>query len=114
MQQAEEALRQMEMEVNTMPALRSSLAPKLKQYRQDMVNLNRELLNQKESLQRDDLLGSNDGSGLGVSREHRTRLLETNDRLRNSSKQLDEAKRTALETEEIGIDIMGDLRSQRE
>lgn len=44
----------------------------------------------------------------------RTRLLASSSTLQTSSNRLDNAQRTALETEELGEGIMGDLRRQRE
>ena len=68
----------------------------------------------------------------GASREHRQRLLDAQDGLREGVDQLEvrgkggrererecafcmqESRRLALETEQIGGEILGDLRSQRE
>lgn len=44
----------------------------------------------------------------------RTRLLAGTDRLNDSSNRLDNAHRIALETEDVGTDILRSLRGQRE
>ena len=53
---------------------------------------------------------TDDPSGFGS----RTRLLQGTDRLADGSKRLDNAHRIALETEDVGADILRNLRGQRE
>eukprot|EP00922_Rhytidocystis_sp_ex-Travisia-forbesii_P009626 GHVS01014079.1.p1 GENE.GHVS01014079.1~~GHVS01014079.1.p1 ORF type:complete len:264 (-),score=63.74 GHVS01014079.1:346-1032(-) len=50
----------------------------------------------------------------GRSAVQRERLLDVTDTLQEGRNKLEETKRMALETEEIGVSIMGDLSSQRE
>lgn len=44
----------------------------------------------------------------------RSRLLSGTDKLTDSSRRLEESHRIALETEDLGADILGNLRGQRE
>ena len=53
---------------------------------------------------------SDDPSGFSS----RTRLLQGTERLADGSKRLDNAHRIALETEDVGADILRNLRGQRE
>ncbi|KAK6097398.1 t-SNARE VTI1 [Batrachochytrium dendrobatidis] len=46
--------------------------------------------------------------------DQRGRLLQGTERLQNSSRRLEDARRIALETEQIGISTLSDLNSQRE
>ncbi|KAJ1334270.1 hypothetical protein BSLG_008105 [Batrachochytrium salamandrivorans] len=46
--------------------------------------------------------------------DQRGRLLQGTERLQNSSRRLEDARRIALETEQIGINTLSDLSSQRE
>lgn len=114
--QADQTLRQMEMELKTLPSsARSTLNPRVKDYREQLRSKKLELKVATQQIQRDELLGGDVEDGLGsTSKEQRARLVDSTDKLRASSQKLEEAKRTVLETEEIGMDIMGDLRGQRE
>ncbi|CAJ0913308.1 8828_t:CDS:2 [Entrophospora sp. SA101] len=46
--------------------------------------------------------------------DQRTRLLSSTERLNDSSKRLQDSHRIALEIENIGADVLGDIRRQRE
>jgi len=109
-EKASQALRQMEIEGKSMGSLNPSLAPKLREYRNELAARKSELLNAQNSLQLGELLGSSSG-GASSSRDE---LEDTNKTLRSSSRRLADTKRSALEAEEIGLDIMGDLHSQRD
>merc|ERR1740129_1808822 len=41
-------------------------------------------------------------------------MLQASEQLQNSTLRLEQARRQALETEQIGLDVMNDLRQQRE
>lgn len=49
-----------------------------------------------------------------VSADQRNRLLQTTDRLNQSGDRIKESKRVAIETEDIGAQILGSLSQQRE
>merc|ERR1711920_888331 len=51
--------------------------------------------------------------GSGREMEDKT-LHDSYNRLRGTSRRLEDTRRTALEAEEIGLDMMSDLQSQRE
>lgn len=108
------ALRQMEMEAKTMPPeQRKDKEPRLRMFREELAERRKALSAAKSSANRQSLLG--EGEDLGPkSRRDRERLLDVDDSLRRSSSKLDEAHRQALETEQIGVDVMSDLRSQRD
>mmetsp|Transcript_44451 Transcript_44451/g.78709 ORF Transcript_44451/g.78709 Transcript_44451/m.78709 type:complete len:252 (+) Transcript_44451:33-788(+) len=110
--EAEKALRQMEMEARTLsPEQKSTVEPRLKQYRSELGEQRKVLSNCRQEAQRQLLL--DEGLGTKAYRD-RERLLNVDSSLRRSSSHLDEAHRQALETEQIGIDVMSDLRQQRD
>eukprot|EP00929_Paragymnodinium_shiwhaense_P108197 TRINITY_DN74527_c0_g1_i1.p1 TRINITY_DN74527_c0_g1~~TRINITY_DN74527_c0_g1_i1.p1 ORF type:complete len:228 (-),score=26.01 TRINITY_DN74527_c0_g1_i1:71-754(-) len=106
--QASQALQQMDLEAKSMGALAHSLTSKLKDYRSDLATTRRLVRDAEATLQRDGLLGSD------MSTESQRMSGDTLNRLRNSTRRLDDTRRTALEAEEIGMDVMTDLNSQRE
>mmetsp|Transcript_28889 Transcript_28889/g.72026 ORF Transcript_28889/g.72026 Transcript_28889/m.72026 type:complete len:232 (+) Transcript_28889:167-862(+) len=122
-QQAEQNLRQMEMECRTLPASTAPhIAESMASRRTNLTELSQEFQNARTDLERKALLGQRGGrggafemNGLGSgSHEHRQRLLDARNGLRQGVDQLEESRRLALETEQIGGEILGDLRSQRE
>lgn len=114
--EALEILDQMNIEVQNLPAdRRSSYNTKIRQYRAD-VELNKARLKQLlDDEDRSQLFGSrytDDDDGAGDSQ--RKQLLSNNASLDRSSERLRESERIALETENIGGNILNDLRAQRE
>eukprot|EP00928_Gymnodinium_smaydae_P052816 TRINITY_DN36974_c0_g1_i1.p1 TRINITY_DN36974_c0_g1~~TRINITY_DN36974_c0_g1_i1.p1 ORF type:complete len:226 (-),score=65.81 TRINITY_DN36974_c0_g1_i1:276-953(-) len=108
--EAEQALRQMEMEARTLPsAQRQALDPTLRKYRADL----RERRNALEERGREELL-SDGATTYGRGAQDRERLTDATAELHGATAKLEAARRQALETEQIGLDVMGDLRSQRE
>lgn len=106
-QLADQALQQMQLEAKSMGTLSASIAPKLRDYRNELAAQKRRVREAKAALQRD-------GLGFGAVNEENQVLNDSYNRLRLSTRRLDDTKRTALEAEEIGLDIMSDLQSQRE
>lgn len=104
LEQADQALKMMESEANSMTILRASLAPKLKELRSEIAARKRELTSGQSSLQSAELSSNATGNA----------LQDTNSRLRNSAQRLNDAKKQALEAEDVGMDVMGDLREQRD
>jgi hypothetical protein len=49
-----------------------------------------------------------------VSADQRNRLLQSTDRLNQSGERIKESRRVAIETEDIGAQILGSLSQQRE
>jgi vesicle transport through interaction with t-SNAREs protein 1 len=123
--EAEELIAQMEIEIRGMP---QSIRPQYTtRMRTCKTEVNRWKTTAKEVHQasaRDALLGGKGtGSGGPVSRDDpygdseasdRTRLLAGHQSLQDSSRRLQDSQRIALETEELGGDIMRSLRVQRE
>mmetsp|Transcript_34219 Transcript_34219/g.69149 ORF Transcript_34219/g.69149 Transcript_34219/m.69149 type:complete len:166 (+) Transcript_34219:112-609(+) len=100
----------MDMEVRTLPAeQRSALEPKMRQYRADLSERRRALEAAKRGLERASLLG-----GASGAREEHARAAGAGQQLRNATAQLGEAHSQALEAERIGVEVLGDLRQQRE
>jgi vesicle transport through interaction with t-SNAREs protein 1 len=58
--------------------------------------------------------GSSDGDEAVDGSAERARLLRIGEQMTDGNSKLQQAHRTVLETESIGISILGDLRSQRE
>ncbi|KAL2915280.1 t-SNARE VTI1 [Polyrhizophydium stewartii] len=120
LEEADEIIGQMEMELVSLPAgQRSSLSPRVQQYKEELKRFKKEL--QKKSAaaastsERDQLLGNSTVVDLeAASMDQRGRLLQGTERLQNSSRRLEDARRVALETEQIGINTLSDLNAQRE
>lgn len=69
------------------------------------------------SSSREELFGgleSGDGDLDASTVDQRSRLLSGTDRLGESSRRLQDSHRLALETENVGINILGTLKGQRE
>jgi len=116
--EAEQSLRQMDMEARSMPTdQRSSLEPALGRYRADLRERRRALEAAKQAHARSALLGADAADGatvIGKSAQDRQRMLGVSEQLQGTSSRLEEARRQALEAEQIGIDVMSDLRQQRD
>lgn len=111
---ADQSLRQMEMEAKTLPAdQRTALEPSLKRYRADLVERKRVLQEAKDNASRKSLLGDN-GTVYGLSMKDRGRAQDATEQMQRDRNRLEEAHRTCLETEQVGIDVMSDLRGQRD
>mmetsp|Transcript_28362 Transcript_28362/g.41688 ORF Transcript_28362/g.41688 Transcript_28362/m.41688 type:complete len:307 (-) Transcript_28362:102-1022(-) len=123
---AEEVLGKFTMEARSIKGdLKASMQAKVKQYKID-VGVCKESVDgltrkRKEASERKDLLeGSSSGSAAGfrgeltVSNEHRSRLTTATDRMASGSDRLKESRKIARDTEMVAVDIMEDLRQQRE
>lgn len=115
--EAEELVQQMELEARSADAAeRSRLQTRLKSYKNDVSRLKKEL---RTSLSLapprrggSDAEGSDPEQALGSADAQRAGLLAG--RLQEGSRVLRQAQQTVAETEQIGANILGDLRSQRE
>ncbi|KAL6942540.1 hypothetical protein ACO0QE_003718 [Hanseniaspora vineae] len=118
-------IQQMELEVNSPnapPQWKIQMKTKLRNYKQQVSNEIQAPLNEMVSNdKRQQLFGAASGAGAdgeytgdSVSDAQRQQLLGTHQQLQNSSNKLRDATRVANETENIGSQIMMDLRSQRE
>mmetsp|Transcript_29430 Transcript_29430/g.51601 ORF Transcript_29430/g.51601 Transcript_29430/m.51601 type:complete len:249 (+) Transcript_29430:56-802(+) len=115
---AEQALKQMEMEARTLPThQRTSLEGTLTRYRTALSEQRRAVSDAKEQAMRKSLLGEDSSNGanvIGKSSKDRERFRDVGGSLHDSTDKLQQAHRVALETEQVGIDVMSDLRSQRD
>eukprot|EP00930_Biecheleria_cincta_P051538 TRINITY_DN36729_c0_g1_i1.p1 TRINITY_DN36729_c0_g1~~TRINITY_DN36729_c0_g1_i1.p1 ORF type:complete len:223 (+),score=42.10 TRINITY_DN36729_c0_g1_i1:69-737(+) len=112
---AEQNVKQMEMEARSMPPdSRAGMQSMVRQCRSDLTGHRKAVASAKEVAERTALLSETDGTMVGKSMKDRQRLDDTHQSLKNASKELAEAKERVLESEQIGIDVMSDLRQQRE
>lgn len=116
--EALEVLDQMNIEVQNLPSSqRSSFNAKIRQYK-GQVELSKEKLKSLlDDQDRNDLFGNRYTDTEGGDDEHgaqRKQLLNNNASLDRSTERLRDSQRIALETENIGGNILDDLRAQRE
>jgi len=113
--QAESALKQCEMEARTLPPdSKADVDPRIRGYRSELSGRRKAAEQARQAFARRGLLSSDGDPGLGKSTRDRDRLLAANETLAASTARLEEAHRAALETEQIGIGVMSDLRQQRD
>ncbi|CEP22124.1 t-SNARE VTI1 AltName: Full=Qb-SNARE VTI1; AltName: Full=Vesicle transport v-SNARE protein VTI1; AltName: Full=VPS10-interacting protein 1 [Cyberlindnera jadinii] len=106
-----EILDQLAIEVqNVQSGARSAYNAKIRSYRSDVDKLKKGLKKLQDDEDRRQLLGSNNYS----KDQQRSQLLQSNAALERTSERLRESSRIAAETEQIGSNIMLDLRGQRE
>ncbi|KAK7111606.1 vesicle transport through interaction with t-SNAREs homolog 1A-like [Littorina saxatilis] len=112
-EEASELLEQMELEVKEQDSKdRQKYQTRIKSYK---AELNKQQADMKRArlgidANRDELLGDDTHD----SEDQRVRLLDNTERVERSSRKLDQGYRIAVETEEIGSQIMEDLHSQRQ
>ena len=103
--------------LNLSHTLKSKFQPRLKSHKRTLDthrNTLKDVLQQaSQRRDRKDLLGRADLDSL-QSDQQRERLLQGTNQLYDSGRRLEEAQRTAMETETIGAGILGNLRRQRE
>ncbi|GMS95840.1 hypothetical protein PENTCL1PPCAC_18015, partial [Pristionchus entomophagus] len=111
-------LDQMELAARDLPqnsADRSKYELRVKSYRGDTKQM-KEALNSvvnrlKESADRDELLALDESMSMDQQEEQ---LIANTERLERTSRKLQDAYRIAIETEEIGTEVLGNLGAQRE
>ncbi|CAH1794609.1 unnamed protein product [Owenia fusiformis] len=117
MDETKELLEQMDLEVRELPSRdRQKYSTRLKSYKTELIKLEKDFKKARiafsdEVHMRDELLGGDDTNN---SEDQRQRLLDNTERLERSGKRLEQGYRTAIETEQIGNQILEDLSSQRE
>lgn len=127
LEEADEILAQMELEANGVSdkQTKTQLQGRLRASKAELQRRRQETKTIASDLDRSDLLGSaaryadddNDAeAGLPSANSHaqRARMLNTTDKLQDSTRRLEESHRLALETEDLGAGILGNLRGQRE
>ncbi|CDR40079.1 CYFA0S04e03158g1_1 [Cyberlindnera fabianii] len=106
-----EILDQLAIEVqNIQSGARSAYNAKIRSYRSDVDKAKKELKKLMDDEDRRQLIGSSNYN----KDSQRSQLLQSNSALERTSERLRESSRVANETEQIGSNIMLDLRSQRE
>ncbi|CAG5127306.1 unnamed protein product, partial [Candidula unifasciata] len=111
--EAHELLEQMELEVKEQePRERQKYHTRVKSFKIELTKLQSDLKRAKLGIDanRDELLGDDTHE----SEDQRARLLDNTETLERSSRRLDHGYRIALETEQIGSQIMEDLHTQRQ
>lgn len=113
--QADQTLRQMEMEVRTVATEESPMKAKALEYRNRWRETNTKLKEVKLNAERLHLLEGGEAiQAGGPSGSQRLRLLSVTEAIDSGTEKLQDSRKLALETEDVGVQILGDLRSQRE
>eukprot|EP00435_Cladocopium_sp_Y103_P033316 s100_g8.t1 len=107
-ERALQAFQQMEFEVKSMGQLGATLSGKLKEYKQEMLACRTLVRNIQGRLQREGLLGN------GVTRDEEKAERDSSNRLRSGARRLEDSRRTALEAEAVGLNVMSELHDQRD
>ncbi|CAJ1356725.1 unnamed protein product [Effrenium voratum] len=106
-ERAKQAFQQMEFEVKSMGPLGAALSGKLKEYKQEMLACRTLVRNVQARLQREGLLGQ-------APRDEEKAERDSANRLRAGARRLEDSRRTALEAEAIGLNVMSELHDQRD
>lgn len=114
---AERVIQRMDMEARSFSQDKGrELLQKLKEYKADIAKLKDEAksftVQAANELDRAEL-GLGDDYGV-TSAGQRERLLKTTERLNKTSDRIAQGRQTLLETEELGVNILQDLHSQRQ
>ncbi|CAI5758520.1 unnamed protein product [Candida verbasci] len=117
--EAIEVLDQMSIEVQNLPSnQRSSYNTKIRTYKSQIDEVKSKYNQLLDSQDKRELFGNrytDDNSGdLDLESQQRKQLLNNHSSLERSSQRLQDSQRVALETENIGGNILNDLRSQRD
>lgn len=116
MEEAHELLEQMDLEVKGMPpSSRPKYQIRLKSYVTELSLLDKEMQRAKvtyrdENSTREELFENESH----LQDDQKQKLLDNTERLERSSRQLQGGYKLAVEAEQIGAQILGDLHSQRE
>ncbi|BGP23428.1 vesicle transport through interaction with t-SNAREs 1 [Rhodotorula toruloides] len=134
LEEADEIVEQMEIEMQTADAMdKQDMQNKLGTHKAALARNKADLASRPKALSsaadRDDLLGGSVGradhvaiemndrsesSSLGQSQAQRARLMSATDKLADGQRRLEDSQRIALQTEDVGAEILRDLRSQRD
>ncbi|XP_072523431.1 vesicle transport through interaction with t-SNAREs homolog 1A isoform X1 [Salminus brasiliensis] len=121
LEEVRELLEQMDLEVREIPVQsRAMYNGRLKSYKQEMEKLEKDFKRSRIAYSdevRNELLGDDGSSSenqLIKLREERAHLLDNTERLERSSRRLEAGYQIAVETEQIGQEILSNLHSDRE
>jgi len=116
--EGDEMISQMEVEIQGMPqSIRSKYVARLKAGKAELAKLKKQAKDLSTQTMRAQLLPASLSSAPSddpYGTDQRTRLLSGTDRLADGQRRLEESRRVALETEDVGADILRNLRGQRE
>ena len=108
----------MGLEIREQPAVaRSKYQTRIQSYTAELRRLESDFEGARNSYRkaRHELLGEGDDAGYGEDiTDQKQRLLDNGERLERGTKRLEVGYRVAIETEEIGNQILTDLNQQRE
>ncbi len=93
---------------------RKQLRDRMKESEDDIKSLKSEYQRAQENASRVSLMGRGNDSAIAPGADHRDRLLAVNQKNESSTTRLDDTNRLVRETEEIGVNIMDNMQSQRE
>ncbi|XP_051769910.1 vesicle transport through interaction with t-SNAREs homolog 1A isoform X1 [Chanodichthys erythropterus] len=121
LEEVRELLEQMDLEVREIPIQsRAMYNSRLKSYKQEMEKLEKDFKRSRIAYSdevRNELLGDDASSSenqLIKLREERAHLLDNTERLERSSRRLEAGYQIAVETEQVGQEILANLNSDRE
>ncbi|XP_028936323.1 vesicle transport through interaction with t-SNAREs homolog 1A isoform X1 [Ornithorhynchus anatinus] len=121
LEEAKELLEQMDLEVREIPPQsRGMYASRMRSYKQEMTKLETDFKRSRIAYSdevRNELLGDDGNSSenqLIKLREERAHLLDNTERLERSSRRLEAGYQIAVETEQIGQEMLENLNHDRE
>ncbi|KAM4526784.1 vesicle transport through interaction with t-SNAREs homolog 1A isoform 4-T4 [Fundulus diaphanus] len=121
LEEVRELLEQMDLEVREIPIQsRAMYTSRLKSYKQEMEKLEKDFKRSRIAYSdevRNELLGDDAISSEGQLiklREERAHLLDNTERLERSSRRLEAGYQIAVETEQVGQEILSNLHTDRE
>ncbi|KAI8470243.1 MAG: Qb-SNARE, VTI1-family [Monoraphidium minutum] len=118
MREADSVIKRMDMEARSLPADKARpLAGKVKEYKADLASLREQLKQAAATAGASDAARAELGLGgdyYSTSAGQRDRMLQSTERLQKTSDRLQLGKQQLAETEELGVNILGDLARQRE
>ncbi|KAM8924468.1 vesicle transport through interaction with t-SNAREs homolog 1A isoform 1-T1 [Pelodytes ibericus] len=121
LEEAKELLEQMDLEIREIPAQsRGMYSNRMKSYKQEMGKLETDFKRSRIAYSdevRHELLGDDGNSSesqLVKLREERAHLLDNTERLERSSRRLEAGYQVAIETEQVGQNILENLSQDRE
>ncbi|XP_049614870.1 vesicle transport through interaction with t-SNAREs homolog 1A isoform X2 [Syngnathus scovelli] len=121
LEEVRELLEQMDLEVREIPVQsRAMYNSRLKSYKQEVEKLEKDFKRSRIAYSdevRNELLGddaSSSESQLIKLREERAHLLDNTERLERSSRRLEAGYQIAVETEQVGQEILSNLHTDRE
>lgn len=105
----------MEVEIHGMPqSIKTQFQQRARTAKTDLQRLKKLSRDLATAGARDALLGGRNPAGDNPYGDDRTRLLAGTETLADGTRRLEESQRIALETEDIGADILRNLHGQRE